>query len=91
MYIPGWSAVNVVLSAFAVIKHKLLDVPQGQDGRVLNPKFHEFVQEVVTNGSIPGLTLGVIHAGGDVEFGAWGKKTEDGQNMTADVSTTPCS
>jgi len=44
------------------------------------------VEEIRTNGPIPGISIGVVHPSGDVEYGAWGQKTEDGEAMTPEVS-----
>ena len=57
---------------------------------ILTPELTKFIQEVVTNGSLPGLSIGIVHSGGVVEFGTWGKKSEDGEKMTSDVSLCLC-
>ena len=54
--------------------------------RVLTPALKDFIHDIVTQYPVPGLTLGVVH-GDDVEFGAWGRKTEDDDPITIDVST----
>ena len=53
--------------------------------RVLTDEFKAFVQDITDKYKVPGLTLGVVH-GGEVEFGAWGRRTEDDDEMTVDVS-----
>ena len=53
--------------------------------RVLTPEFKQFVQEIIDKYDVPGLTLGVLHEG-EVELGAWGRRTEDNDPMTEDVS-----
>ena len=53
--------------------------------RILTDEFKAFVQDIADNYKVPGLTLGVVH-GGEVEFGAWGRRTEDDEPMTVDVS-----
>ena len=53
--------------------------------RAITPEIKEFAQDLVHNGSVPGMTIGVVHSNGVVEFEAFGIKTEDGDNMTADV------
>ena len=52
---------------------------------VLTDELKNFVQHVVDKYNVQGLTLGVIHDG-EVEFGAWGRKTEDDDPMTTDAS-----
>ena len=54
--------------------------------RVLTPEFNKLIEEILANGTVPGLTLGVVHPSGEVEFGAYGRKTEDEDKMTIDVS-----
>lgn len=63
------------------------DVGNSDATRVLTPEFDKFVREVVANGSVPGLTLGIVHPGGKIELGAWGRRTEDDDPMTVDVSS----
>lgn len=53
--------------------------------RAITPEVEKLVGKLLTEADIPGLSLGVVH-GEEVELGAWGVKTEDGANMTADVS-----
>ena len=53
---------------------------------ILTREFRQFVQDVANNGTIPGLTLGVVHSGDEVEYGSWGRRTEDDDEMTVDVS-----
>ncbi|TFK90155.1 beta-lactamase/transpeptidase-like protein [Polyporus arcularius HHB13444] len=47
-----------------------------------SPDFIGFIEEVMRNGSIPGISLGVVRLGKDkepiVQLGSWGRKTEDG-------------
>ncbi|KAI0708815.1 beta-lactamase/transpeptidase-like protein [Cerioporus squamosus] len=47
-----------------------------------SPEFNGFIEEVMQNGSIPGISLGVVRLGEDnkpiVQLGSWGRKTEDG-------------
>ena len=58
----------------------------GNANRVLTPELKQLVQDVVDNGTVPGLSLAVVHDGDVVEFETWGRKTEDGDEMTVDVS-----
>lgn len=39
-------------------------------------------------GGVPGLALGVVHATGESEYGAWGIRSEEGEEMTTDVRRT---
>ena len=48
-----------------------------------SPEFDGFIEEIMKNGSIPGVSLGVVRLGEDrqpiVQLGSWGRKTEDGE------------
>lgn len=52
----------------------------------ITPDVKQFAEDVLRNGSVPGLTLGVVHSNGVVELEQFGRKTEDGATMTTDVS-----
>jgi CubicO group peptidase (beta-lactamase class C family) len=60
--------------------------PNGTSGSILTPDVIKFVQNIVEADGIPGLTLAVVHKNSPAEFGAWGIKSENGTNMTTDVS-----
>ncbi|KAI0261080.1 beta-lactamase/transpeptidase-like protein [Gloeopeniophorella convolvens] len=52
---------------------------------ILTPEFGKAVQEIMDAHLIPGLTLAVVRKDGLSEFGAWGKKSEDGAAVTTDT------
>ena len=58
----------------------------GTSGSILTPDVVQFVQNIVEADEIPGLTLTIVHKTRPAEFGAWGIKSENGTNMTTDVS-----
>jgi hypothetical protein len=60
--------------------------PNGATPTVLTPEFVETVQEIVSAEGIPGLTLAFVNLTGPPELGTWGIKSENGANMTTDVS-----
>ena len=60
--------------------------PNGISGSVLTPDVVQLVQNIVEADGIPGLTLAIVHKTKPAEFGAWGIKSENGTNMTTDVS-----
>lgn len=56
--------------------------------RIVTPELNAFVQEIVDRNKIPGLSLGVVHGTDYIsETGTWGRRTEDGAEVTPDVST----
>ncbi len=52
---------------------------------LLTPDLTDIIQEIVDAHQIPGLALAVVRKNGHLEFGNWGKKSEDGSRVTADV------
>lgn len=52
---------------------------------IITPELSEYIETLRSEWNIPGITLGVVHSGGKVELGAWGRKSEDGDEMTTDV------
>ncbi|KAI9461915.1 beta-lactamase/transpeptidase-like protein [Lactarius psammicola] len=52
---------------------------------VLTPDLTDIVQQIVDTHQIPGLALAVVRKNGYSEFGTWGKKSEDGSEMTEDT------
>jgi hypothetical protein len=61
-------------------------VLNGTSSPILTPDVVQSVQKIVEADGIPGLTLAVVHKARPAEFGAWGIKSENGTNMTTDVS-----
>ena len=78
--------VLLLLVAQVVARQVPLDTWHGTLRSALSPEVKAFAHEVVTNGSIPGLSLGVVHLDGHTEFETFGIKTEDGDKMTTNVS-----
>ncbi|TFY55723.1 hypothetical protein EVG20_g9215, partial [Dentipellis fragilis] len=56
-----------------------------QHKTAITPALSKYIEDTLLKESIPGLALGVFHAGGETEFGAWGKRTEDGDAMSTDT------
>lgn len=56
--------------------------------QVITPELSALVERLMEDANVPGMTLGVVHSGGNVEFGAFGRKTEDDDKMTADVGSS---
>lgn len=61
--------------------------------QVITPEFSELARKLMAKGDVPGLSVGVVRwsessaSNADVEFGSWGIMSEQGANVTADVST----
>lgn len=78
----GWFIFQT--SSYAVAQQQVLDVNR-VGKRAITPEVEKLVERLLNEADIPGLSLGVVH-GDEIELGEWGVKTEDGANMTADVS-----
>ncbi len=58
---------------------------------LISPQFGSFIDEIRKNGSIPGISIGVVRLDNEqkpvVQLGSWGQKTEngDGHDLTPDV------
>lgn len=61
-------------------------VTGGYAQRIITSELSKFARGVVDNGTLPGLSLGVVYSHHKVEFGTWGIKAEEGDAMTTDVS-----
>ena len=56
--------------------------------RIFTPELTAFIQDVVEQNKIPGLSLGVVHGADHTsEFATWGRRDEDGTKVTQDVSS----
>lgn len=53
--------------------------------KILTPSLEEYIRAVKRAMNIPGLSVAVVHAEDETEFGAWGIRSEDGDPMTSDV------
>ena len=53
---------------------------------IITPEFTHFVETLRESESVPGIALGVVHEGRTVA-NSWGIRSEDGTNVTSDVST----
>lgn len=52
---------------------------------VINSELGHHVEHLMDLWGIKGIALGVVRPDGEVEFGAWGNRTEDGEGTTPDV------
>lgn len=57
--------------------------------QTLTPALVEWIQDQVNTNVLPGVAVAVVHDDGSLEYGSWGVRTEDGVNMTSDVSIGP--
>lgn len=83
--LPVFPALYSTVDATIQVKGRQ-SVTNGTSGSILTPDVVQFVQDIVEADGIPGLTLAIVHKTSPPEFGAWGIKSENGTNMTTDVS-----
>ncbi len=85
-----WFLLSVV-----IVLHSAVDGTAGKERRsnvngtsatILTPDVVQAVQQIVDSEGVQGLTLAIVNKTGPAEFGAWGIKSENGTNMTTDVS-----
>ena len=58
---------------------------------LITPDLSALIQQTIQDAQTPGLSLGVVHFNSSskeigTEFGTWGVRNEDGDEMTQDVS-----
>lgn len=69
----------------------LEDLPfhEKQDEKIITETFSHYVEHLMDIWHAKGVAVSVVRPDGDVEFGSWGLRTEDGDRITPDVSI-PC-
>lgn len=83
--------VSFVLLAGRVISRRTEQAPLHlQTTQIITEKFAKYVQDVLVENNIKGLSLAVVKANadavGDIETGSWGVKTENGDAVDSKVS-----
>ncbi len=53
--------------------------------KVIDHELSSYVKRMTEKWEVQGATIAVVRPDGEVEFGAWGIKTEDGDQMTPEV------
>lgn len=57
------------------------------DGKVISPELYDTISTILINNTVPGYSLAIVRPGADtkVEYGTWGNRTEDGDEVTPNV------
>lgn len=55
--------------------------------KIINDELSAYVERMTEMCEVKGTTIAVVRPDGEVEFGAWGIRTEDGDKMTPEVSS----
>ncbi|KAF7328948.1 Beta-lactamase domain-containing protein [Mycena venus] len=53
-------------------------------GKVVNEELSSYIQDVLQTNNFTGLSLGIVLPNGEVEFAAWGNRTEEGHPVTSE-------
>ncbi|KLO13824.1 beta-lactamase/transpeptidase-like protein [Schizopora paradoxa] len=56
-----------------------------QVGKVISDELSTFVKRMTEMWEVKGTTIAVVRPGGEIEFGSWGIKSEDGEKMTPET------
>ena len=56
--------------------------------RVIDEDLYSCVNQFMSNKSIKGLSMAVVRPDGEVEYGSWGIRTEEGDKVTPEVRST---
>ena len=54
--------------------------------QVIDVEFSAFVKETINKWGVKGLSLVVVRPDAEVEYGSWGVKSEEGDEVTPEVS-----
>ncbi|GJE94200.1 beta-lactamase/transpeptidase-like protein [Phanerochaete sordida] len=92
MFAPGMLfkvAIVVFVADFALGQQQIFrdgtSLHGGAAKRVITPQLAELTEKIMRDYNMSGLTLGVVHSNDTVEYGAFGRKTEDNDEMTSDT------
>jgi CubicO group peptidase (beta-lactamase class C family) len=62
-----------------------LDDLRKDRGKVVNEELSSYIQNVLDANNFTGLTLGIVLPNGEVEYAAWGNRTEEGDPIDQEV------
>ena len=63
-------------------------IPVPVTNRVIDDDLYSFVNQFMSNKSIKGLSMAVVRPDGEVEYGSWGIRTEEGDKVIPEVRST---
>ncbi|KAF7348707.1 Beta-lactamase domain-containing protein [Mycena venus] len=56
-----------------------------KNGKVLDDQLSSLIQDLILANNFTGVSVGIFSPNGEVEFGAWGNKTETGEKIASDT------
>lgn len=62
-------------------------IPRGTSGNgtVIDQQLSAVIEDLMQANNITGMSIGILSPSGEVEFGAWGNRTETGEKVASDV------
>ena len=80
-------ATSCFLSAVLAKNTQVLLQADHKWAKVITPGLSKDIEKVIDTYQVPGISAAFVRKDGTVEMGAWGKRSEDGDLTTPDVST----
>lgn len=62
-----------------------LDEQRNYGHKVIDEELSSYIQNQLQDNNVTGMSLGIVLPNGEVEFGAWGNRTEKGDLVTPEV------
>ena len=86
--IPVLFSLTLALQAACQQQYLPVDALNGtaHGTQVINAELRHFIDGLLKDAKIPGLSLGVVHSGGVVEVEGFGRRSEDGARVTSQVT-----
>ncbi|KAF8180665.1 beta-lactamase/transpeptidase-like protein [Mycena galopus ATCC 62051] len=75
---------SLILTA-SLARSSRLPRDTGGNGTVIDEELYSLIEAVVQANNITGMSVGIVTPNGQVEFAAWGNRTESGEQVTSDT------
>jgi CubicO group peptidase (beta-lactamase class C family) len=85
LWVLGISLFLLATSSLAQWQ-QIFRVDSDKSKHAITPAILELAEQLLPEGNISGLSIGVVHSGNIVELKGWGVKSEDGDQTSPDVS-----
>jgi hypothetical protein len=77
---------DLITIASAQQQHFAATLSGVHEGRsAITPELRQFIQDLQLNGTIPGISIAVVHSGGKIELEGFGESSEDGDKVSTEV------
>ncbi|KAJ7023723.1 beta-lactamase/transpeptidase-like protein [Mycena alexandri] len=75
---------SLILTA-TLARSSRLPRDKGSNGTVIDDQLYSAIEAVVQANNITGMSVGILTPNGQVEFAAWGNRTESGEQVASDT------